>query len=78
MRCPYCGRDDTQVKDLTPLSKMKKMEKLSIKNTLVTDVITHRFALEETERALTISRTDRNSLKAMVHTAHRTQARATA
>jgi L-iditol 2-dehydrogenase len=44
----------------------------------VTDVITHRFALEETERALTISRTDRNSLKAMVHTAHRTQARATA
>jgi L-iditol 2-dehydrogenase len=43
----------------------------------VTDVITHRFALEETERALTISRTDRNSLKAMVHIAHRTQARAT-
>ena len=35
----------------------------------VTDVITHRFALEETERALTISRTDRNSLKAMVLTA---------
>jgi L-iditol 2-dehydrogenase len=43
----------------------------------VTDIITHRFALEETERALTISRTERNSLKAMVHTAHRAQARAT-
>jgi L-iditol 2-dehydrogenase len=44
----------------------------------VTDVITHRFALEDTERAMTISRTDRNALKAMVHIAHRTQARATA
>jgi L-iditol 2-dehydrogenase len=44
----------------------------------VTDIITHRFNLEDTERALTISQTDRNSLKAMVHTAHRTQARATA
>jgi L-iditol 2-dehydrogenase len=44
----------------------------------VTDVITHRFALEETERALTISRKDRNSLKAMVYTAHRTQARESA
>jgi L-iditol 2-dehydrogenase len=40
----------------------------------VTDVITHRFTLEDTERALTISQTDRSSLKAMVHTAHRTQA----
>jgi L-iditol 2-dehydrogenase len=44
----------------------------------VTDIITHRFTLEDTERALTISQTDRNSLKAMVHTATRTQARATA
>jgi L-iditol 2-dehydrogenase len=44
----------------------------------VTDVITHRFALEETERALTISRIDRNSLKAMVHTAHPTEARESA
>jgi L-iditol 2-dehydrogenase len=44
----------------------------------VTDVITHRFALEETERALTISRIDRNSLKAMIQTAQHTQARATA
>jgi len=44
----------------------------------VTDVITHRFALEETERALTISRIDRNSLKAMVHTAHTTEARESA
>jgi L-iditol 2-dehydrogenase len=44
----------------------------------VTDIITHRFALEETERALTISRTDRNSLKAMIQTAQHTQARATA
>ena len=35
----------------------------------VIDVITHRFALEETERALTISQTDRTSLKAMVLTA---------
>jgi L-iditol 2-dehydrogenase len=35
----------------------------------VTDVITHRFTLEDTERALTISQTDRSSLKAMVHTA---------
>jgi L-iditol 2-dehydrogenase len=40
----------------------------------VTDVITHRFPLEDTERALTISQTDRRSLKAMVHTADRTQA----
>ena len=44
----------------------------------VTDVITHRFTLEDTERALTISQTDRNSLKAMVHTAHRTQPGVTA
>ena len=35
----------------------------------LTDVITHRFTLEDTERALTISQTDRSSLKAMVHTA---------
>jgi hypothetical protein len=40
----------------------------------VTDVITHRFTLQDTERALTISRTDPSSLKAMVYTAHRTQA----
>jgi L-iditol 2-dehydrogenase len=40
----------------------------------VTDVITHRFTLEDTERALTISKTDRSSLKAVVHTAHLTQA----
>ena len=39
----------------------------------VTDVITHRFTLEDTERALTISRADRSSQKAMVHTAHRAQ-----
>jgi L-iditol 2-dehydrogenase len=44
----------------------------------VTDVITHRFTLEDTERALTISQTDRSSLKAMVHTAHRTQPGVTA
>ena len=44
----------------------------------VTDIITHRFALEETERALTISRIDRNSLKAMIQTAQYTQGRATA
>jgi L-iditol 2-dehydrogenase len=44
----------------------------------VTDVITHRFILEDTERALTISHTDRSSLKAMVHTAPRTQAGVTA
>jgi L-iditol 2-dehydrogenase len=35
----------------------------------VTDVITHRFALQDTERALTIGQTDRSSLKAMVYTA---------
>ncbi len=35
----------------------------------VDDVITHRFALEDTEQALTIGRTDRHSLKAMVSTA---------
>jgi len=39
----------------------------------VTDVITHRFTLQDTERALTISRTDPSSLKAMVHTAHHSQ-----
>ena len=39
----------------------------------VTDVITHRFTLEATERALTISQTDRSSLKAVVLTAHRAQ-----
>jgi L-iditol 2-dehydrogenase len=44
----------------------------------VTDVITHRFTLEDTERALTISRTDRSSLKAMVHTAHRSETGVTA
>ena len=44
----------------------------------VTDVITHRFPLEDTERALTINQTDRSSLKAMVHTADRTQAGVTA
>jgi L-iditol 2-dehydrogenase len=44
----------------------------------VTDVITHRFPLKDTERALTISRTERSSLKAMVHTARRTQAGVTA
>ena len=44
----------------------------------VTDIITHRFTLEDTERALTISQTDRSSLKAMVHTAHRTQPDVTA
>ncbi len=35
----------------------------------VDEVITHRFALEETESALTIGRTDRNSLKAIVSAA---------
>jgi len=35
----------------------------------VTDVITHRFSIEETERALTIGRTDNTALKAIVHTA---------
>jgi L-iditol 2-dehydrogenase len=44
----------------------------------VTDVITHRFPLEDTEGALTISQTDRSSLKAMVHTVDRTQAGVTA
>jgi L-iditol 2-dehydrogenase len=37
----------------------------------VTDVNTYRFTLGDTERALTISQTDRSSLKAMVHTAYR-------
>ena len=32
----------------------------------VADVVTHRFALEETEQALRIGRVDANSLKAMV------------
>ena len=44
----------------------------------VADVITHRFTLEDTERALTINQTDRSSLKAIVHTANRTQADLTA
>ena len=38
----------------------------------------HRFTLEDTERALTISQTDRSSLKAMVLTAHATQPGVTA
>jgi L-iditol 2-dehydrogenase len=39
----------------------------------VTDVITHRFPIEETERALTIGRTDNTALKAIVHTARAAQ-----
>jgi len=34
----------------------------------VTDVITHRSPIEETERALTVGRTDSSALKAIVHT----------
>ena len=34
----------------------------------VDDVITHRFALEDTESALTVSRRDGNSLKVIVTT----------
>jgi len=39
----------------------------------VTDMITHRFPIEETERALTIGRTDSSALKAIVRTARADQ-----